>query len=345
MGGMLAMLLAACATPAAPSRTQPAPAGVESTATPLTSPSPPGTPEGEPVTTQTVEIPEAGMSLEVPAGWARVEDTWAPVPGELPRVGVRWVDLQPPMEADAALLPAPAQVLSAEPIELSWGRGRRIQLEVYGATPAGAGGKAAVVSVETHVLIVVQRGAARRGYDIYLAARDGEQLEQLRPVLDAILASSRLGSSAGETGSGAAHPDWAAYTSQTYRVTLEYPATWQWVAGEEERHAGVDGFFLLAAVSGGASLDQVCDGEAHHVLQPYGSQPTIERAAVAGQEACWIFPSPDQPAGMNGQAALIVRYPQRVWLGQEPYEFVILWADQAHIQDMGATLGFLPGTE
>jgi TolB protein len=45
---------------------------------------------------------------------------------------------------------------------------------------------------------------------------------------------------------------------------------------------------------------------------------------------------------MNGQAALIARYPQRVTVAQQPYEFVVLWADQAHIRGIRATLGFLP---
>jgi TolB protein len=194
-----------------------------------------------------------------------------------------------------------------------------------------------------HVLAVTQQSGTRRGYDIYLAARDSEELGRLRPVLDAMLTSARLSSSAGEPYSGPGHPDWAAYTSQSYRVTLEYPANWQSIGGEEEKRAGPDGFFELAAVNGGGqSLAQVCDGEVHHVLQPYGTRPTVEYATVAGQEACWILPSPDQPADMNGQAALIARYPQRVTVAQQPYEFVVLWADRAHIRDIGGTLGFLP---
>jgi TolB protein len=53
---------------------------------------------------------------------------------------------------------------------------------------------------------------------------------------------------------------------------------------------------------------------------------------VDGQEACLILPSDDQPEAMEGQAALVVTYPEPISIGDESYAFLILWADQDHIR-------------
>jgi hypothetical protein len=58
------------------------------------------------------------------------------------------------------------------------------------------------------------------------------------------------------------------------------------------------------------------------------------------QEARLILPSADQSAGMNHQAALIVRYPQSVTVTSHTYRYLVLWADQTHVQVIAQTLCF-----
>jgi hypothetical protein len=141
--------------------------------------------------------------------------------------------------------------------------------------------------------------------------------------------------------------DWKTYSDAELGISLEYPANWQFDAV----HGGVkygaeDGFFILDAIgSPGESIDQVAATQAGHHLRPYGTQPTIESLEVAGQEARLILPSAD--ATMGDQAMLIVRYPQPRMIGSSDhaYEFLVVYADQAHIRDIAHTLQFLePGT-
>jgi TolB protein len=121
-------------------------------------------------------------------------------------------------------------------------------------------------------------------------------------------------------------------------VNFLYPINW--IKVSEYRYEGVDGFFQAAAVAG-ENLEQVCRNEAYHVLKPYGSEPTIMKTAIQGQEACLIFPYPDQPLEMRGQSALIVRYPKPITISGQTYSFFILWADQNHLREIANTVTFL----
>jgi hypothetical protein len=134
---------------------------------------------------------------------------------------------------------------------------------------------------------------------------------------------------------------WATYTSSAYNVTLRYPATWskdpRYSLPNQERYTGPAGFFQLSAASA-TSLDAAANSEANHPLQPYGSHPTITAFRVTGQDARLILPSSDQPAAMAGQAALIVLSPRPITLGSESYPYLVLWADQGHLQEIESTL-------
>jgi TolB protein len=129
------------------------------------------------------------------------------------------------------------------------------------------------------------------------------------------------------------------YTNNIYKVQLNYPAHWQRV--NDERYEGPDGFFQISAISSDVTIDEVCHNEAFHQLMPYGSQPRINRTQIQNQEACFIFPSQDQPKEMRGQAALIVRYPKPIQIDGNTYNFFILWADQEHMNETSSTLTFL----
>jgi len=136
--------------------------------------------------------------------------------------------------------------------------------------------------------------------------------------------------------------DWQTYSNPYFGITLKYPADWQPVPGygdpeSGEKYAGTDGFFMINAMDG-ESIDSVAAAEANHVLQPYGSQPTIESLQIQGQEARLILPSAD--ANMEDQSALIVRYPQPVTIAGHAYPFFVLYADQNHVRAIGETLRF-----
>jgi hypothetical protein len=146
---------------------------------------------------QEMVLPEAGLTFEVPEHWTRLDPEIAWAPPELDmRVGFAWQDLQPPMEPEAVMLPGNAQILDSRPVSRNWAEGRSITLEVY--TSAAQGGEAAVESVETHILIVVERQERRRVYDFYASAPTDEALEGVRGVLWHMFNSAtRLGTSQG----------------------------------------------------------------------------------------------------------------------------------------------------
>lgn len=132
------------------------------------------------------------------------------------------------------------------------------------------------------------------------------------------------------------------YVNREYRVSFVYPADWQRI--DDERYQGPDGFFLVTAAGGQATIEEFCRSEAFQVLRPYGSAPVIEQLNVLGQEACLILPSADQPLGMNNQAALIVRYPRPVVIDNQLYPYFVLYASKNYIREFTTTLEFLPAS-
>lgn len=139
-----------------------------------------------------------------------------------------------------------------------------------------------------------------------------------------------------------AYPSWKKYTSQVFRVSLQYPPGWQQIPGYEEKYGGEEGFFALSAIDGeGLTIDEVYQLESEHHLKPYGSQPDIERLQVQGQEARLIWPSEDQAKNMKGQTALIVQYPQPVEISGHVYRYFVLWADKDHMRQFTETLYFV----
>ncbi|MBM4765433.1 LysM peptidoglycan-binding domain-containing protein [Bacillus sp. B15-48] len=139
--------------------------------------------------------------------------------------------------------------------------------------------------------------------------------------------------------SPAPSPNLNRYTNPTFKVSFQYPA--HWVRVTDERYEGSDGFFQIGAISSEDPINTVCHNEAFQQLLPYGTQPRIVTTKVQNQEACYIFPSKDQPPEMNNQAALIARYPTPVVIGGTSYQYFILWADQGHVTEIAGSLVFL----
>ncbi|WP_430786638.1 TolB family protein [Virgibacillus flavescens] len=129
------------------------------------------------------------------------------------------------------------------------------------------------------------------------------------------------------------------YSNEIYKVKFSYPSHWQMVT--DLRYEGPDGFFQISAISSDESITSVCQNEAFHQLLPYGSSPRIVNTHIQNQQACFIFPSNDQPLEMREQAALIVRYPKPITIADTAYNYFILWADQHHIEEISSTLVLL----
>jgi TolB protein len=129
------------------------------------------------------------------------------------------------------------------------------------------------------------------------------------------------------------------YTNSVFAVQFQYPGHWMMVT--DEKYEGKGGFFQISAIFSEGLMNEVCHNEAFHQLLPYGTEPQIIHTQIQAQEACFIYPSADQPPEMNGQAALIVRYPTPIQVDGTTYNFFILWADKYHIDEIGLTLRFL----
>ncbi len=143
-----------------------------------------------------VDIPEAGLAVDVPVAWYRFEPGWAWSPYEtaVPRVGVWWQDVQPPTEIEPAMLPKNSVIVEFGSVELDWASARRYTVEVYAATGTSTGSESSpmVEAVETHVLIVLPQASGRRVLDLYASARDAEELVAIGPVLDQMVTSATL---------------------------------------------------------------------------------------------------------------------------------------------------------
>ncbi|WP_419887251.1 LysM peptidoglycan-binding domain-containing protein [Neobacillus niacini] len=129
------------------------------------------------------------------------------------------------------------------------------------------------------------------------------------------------------------------YSNSVYKIRFQYPSHWQRV--NDERYEGEDGFFQISAIASDQSIEMVCQNEAFHQLNPYGTKPRIQHTRIRNQPACLIFPSQDQPSEMKNQAALIVQYPNPVTIEGTEYNYFILWADQNHIIEISNSLTFL----
>ncbi|MGC9348128.1 MAG: hypothetical protein ACP5JG_08335 [Anaerolineae bacterium] len=152
------------------------------------------TPTSELPTFTTVELPDAGLTFEIPESWVRLDEgtVWAPSQDAAIRVGFKWSELNPPQEPEAVLLPENAQIVSSEQVETSIGNGRRFLVSVYAPATEGGDDDAVVASVETHVLVIISDQDTRRGYDFYAAADSEERLPEAQLVLDRVLATASL---------------------------------------------------------------------------------------------------------------------------------------------------------
>jgi hypothetical protein len=205
--------------------------------------------------------------------------------------------------------------------------------------------------VNGHTLIDAWRAQSATNYsgDIFLPGGPATvQLEYFEQTGSALVQLNwhRLDAVAPTATPTAAPAAWSRYVNTTLRVSLDYPSYWLRQSSSlfNDRYAGTDGFFTASAKAA-TNLNAAVSSEAYHVLQPYGSSPTIESLTVAGQPARLILPSGDQHTGMRQQAALVMQYDQPLYVGSDSYGFFILRASQPFIRQMVESLSLLaPGT-
>ncbi len=159
------------------------------------SPGDEATPEASPSARSEIPTGQFTLGFSMPSDWAQQgsEWVWTPVRGGEGRFGVNVAALEPPMEAEAVLLPEPAEALASEPMELDWAPGARsFTIEVYGPAPQGGDEKAPVEAVQKHVLATVHEDGQRTGIDFYVSAPSMHELSALEPLLETVLRSAQL---------------------------------------------------------------------------------------------------------------------------------------------------------
>jgi hypothetical protein len=141
-----------------------------------------------------VEIPEAGLALEVPIGWQQLDEepAWSPTGDGERRIGVSWYHLLSAIRPEAVLLPVGGHIAESTPIVLDWGSGRQYLVKHYGPGVAGAGAGVPASSVELHTIIVVADGQTQWAYDLHAVAPTEEELAAEKPILDTMLESMHL---------------------------------------------------------------------------------------------------------------------------------------------------------
>jgi hypothetical protein len=127
---------------------------------------------------QTVDVPELGLSFQVPEGWEQVanENAWSPAGMDVPRIGVNSADVTADWKP-SSFLPQGATVKSSQQLTLGG-----MQTMFY--TVENTDGTA-----ETHAIM----RSGDKAYDVYGRAASLQDLRTIQPVLNDIVGSVRLG--------------------------------------------------------------------------------------------------------------------------------------------------------
>lgn len=141
----------------------------------------------------------------------------------------------------------------------------------------------------------------------------------------------------------------ATYTNPDFKVSLAYPSTWQVdpargaFRGVPLSFRGDDGFFGVDAVGvvGNINIDGAAKSLTQGDKKSYGLSPSISSSTIAGTDARFILPSPDQPKGKNSEAAIVIQYPRPVEIGDHTYLYFMLYGDKLHLREIARTLRFV----
>lgn len=133
------------------------------------------------------------------------------------------------------------------------------------------------------------------------------------------------------------------WTSDQFGVTVDVPEDWTEVAGEDARLEGPDGFVqFVAADTESGQLADLCDAEAQHKMQPYGSAPRVDEIVLSSGAACRIQPSDDQSPLPVRYGAVVAAYPEPIAVRDTTYPFLVMTGDVDHLDALTASLRFVP---
>lgn len=126
----------------------------------------------------------------------------------------------------------------------------------------------------------------------------------------------------------------ALYFNPSYKVILNYPASWLPASGPVDtdglprRFAGENGWFEISGTAGdGVILTEVATSLTETTNPAFGQNPKISTVEIAGQPGALIIPTDKSLV----EAAVVVAYPKPVDFGITSYRFLIVKADVAHI--------------
>lgn len=128
------------------------------------------------------------------------------------------------------------------------------------------------------------------------------------------------------------------YSNHQYNISFMYPSNWSRVT--DEHYEGRDGYFIISGISANGTIEDVCNNEIRHRVNPYGSNPKIISLDIENQEANLILPSEDQREDLKNEAALVIKYPNNITLANKDYNYFILWCDRSYIRTIGSTIKF-----
>ena len=148
---------------------------------------------------------------------------------------------------------------------------------------------------------------------------------------------------------GIVEQGWQTYIDNTYKIALSFPGEWKrdpliyqdrpYFSSERKPHTVIHSFQLDVMGDEGTSLEQTCEGEAEHVLKPFGENPSIRLTKVDGQSACLIFPS--RGYGPGSYAAAFIKYPESVEIEGHRYSILALNADKDYFLGIIRSLHFI----
>lgn len=133
------------------------------------------------------------------------------------------------------------------------------------------------------------------------------------------------------------------FISRRYQIGFKYPRGWSKNPRYEDKYEGESGFFEVSDFSGnGRNIDEAVKQQINEPYKPYGNNPTVRNFTVDGQPARVIYPSTDQNEFYKDRdAALVVQYKEPLVIGDNQYNYVVIWATKEYIPLIMSTFKFV----
>lgn len=127
-------------------------------------------------TYEQIFVPATGAAVTVPADWNQTEFRWSPTAEGEPYIGLDWVKVDLDW-SPTTMLPAEANLISREAVELDWGEGLRFQLEIKDAEDGST-------LVEEHLIGPLNRTTV---YDLYAGGAGYQSLAEVNAAYETMI--------------------------------------------------------------------------------------------------------------------------------------------------------------